>query len=170
MLARPAANEYHEYYGLYTKRVPDGDIMDIFERQKRETLELLSGVDEERGGFRYAEGKWSLREVVGHLNDIERVFCYRALIIARGDQTPQAGVEQDDFITASNYDQQSLSSVTEQFRVTREATISLFHTFDEEIGMRTGTASDRPFTVRSIAYIIAGHEIHHVGVLKERYL
>jgi len=170
MLARPEANEYNEYYGVYTKRVPDGDIIDILQRQQKETYELLSGIGAERGSFRYADGKWSLNEVIGHLNDIERVFCYRALIAARGDGTPQSGVEQDDLIASSNYNSQPLAGVADQFRVTREATLSLFRTFDEEVGMRSGTASDCPFTVRSIAYIIAGHEIHHVGVLKERYL
>lgn len=170
MIGRPDRSEYPQYHHQYIERVPDGDVLEVLERQNATTVEFLGGISEERAGHRYEPGKWSIREVVGHLTDIERIFCYRALAFARNDPMPLPSIEQDDYVRHSNYAEQRLADIVEQFRVTRLGTLAMFRTFDSPTLMRRGTASDFEFTVRAIAYILAGHELHHIGVIKEKYL
>lgn len=170
MIERPDRSEYAPYYHRYIKRVPDGDVLEVLERENAATVELLGKINEERAGYRYQPGKWSIREVVGHLTDIERVFCYRALAFARNDPMPLPSIEQDDYVRHSNYAEQRFADIAEQFRITRLGTLAMFRSFDPSTLMRRGTASDVEFTVRAIAYIIAGHELHHIGVIKEKYL
>ncbi|MDQ3907550.1 MAG: DinB family protein [Acidobacteriota bacterium] len=169
-LARPEAGEYAPYYERYVALVPEGDIVETLERQSADTLSLLRSLTEEQGASRYAEGKWSVKEVVGHIIDTERVFTYRALCVARGDQTPLPGYDQDDYARASNADSHTLASIAEHFRSVRAATLSLFRSFDAEAWRRRGTANNSVVTPRAIAHIVAGHELHHVGILRERYL
>ena len=125
---------------------------------------------EDKAAYRYAPDKWSIKQLVGHVADIERLFAYRALVFARGDKTPLPGMEQDDWVAGSNYDSQTLAAITSQLQSTRMCSVGMFRSFDDEIFSRKGTASGFEFTVRSVAYIMAGHEIHHMRVLRERYL
>jgi hypothetical protein len=167
---RPASNEYFEYYDTYIRLVPDGDIIDILKEQLTSSVALFETIPEEKANFRYAPGKWSTKEVIGHLIDAEWVFTSRALWFARGDRQPLPGMEQDDFMAAANYAEWELASLIEEYRHLRMAGVTLFDSFSEEMLDRGGTASDCEFSVRSFPYIIAGHERHHVQVLKERYL
>jgi len=169
-LKRPDPSEYAPYYGRYIERVPDGPIVDILRSQIRGTLELLRALPEAKGEHRYAPGKWSIKQVVGHVIDGERVFSYRALRFGRGDETKLPGFEQDDFARAAVFATRSLRHLTDELEAVRRATVLLYEGFGEEDWLRRGTAAENPVTVRSLAYIIAGHELHHVTMLQEKYL
>ena len=169
-IPRPFPDEYAPYYGGYIDQVPDGDVLDLLQRQIEETTDLISGVVPERGSYRYAPGKWCLNDVLGHLCDTERVFTYRALRFSRGDTQTLPGMEQDDYVARANFAERLTADVLEEFRTVRAATITLFRSLTADMLARRGTASDCPFTARAIAYIIAGHERHHIHVLRERYL
>ncbi len=170
MIGRPAASEHDEYFGRYIGLVPEGDIIGILESERRKTQELLAGVPQERETYRYAEGKWSIREVIGHLIDSERMFQYRALCFARRDPAHLPSFEEGDYASESNAHGRSLSELAEEFDLVRRSSIALFRGFDQEMTRRSGKASVFEFSVRSMAYIIAGHEMHHRGVVEERYL
>ncbi len=167
---RPAPTETHDYYRRYIDRVPDGDIAETLARQLEGTRALLAGVAEARAGFRYAPAKWSLKEVVGHVIDTERVFAFRTLHFARGDQNPLPSFEQDDWVKTAGADDRTLQSLVDELVAVRGATLALVRTLDDASRKRTGIASGRTFTARSVPWIIAGHELHHRGVLSERYL
>jgi|SRR5579859_2519643 len=169
-IARPNATEHAPYYAKYIEKVPQGDLLSILERQRQETATLLKGIPESKAGHRYAPGKWSIKEVVGHVNDAERVFAYRAMRIARGDATPLASFEQDQFVAAGNFDARSLADLAAEFDAIRRATIALLKSFEAEAISRRGNASGKDVSVRALAYIIAGHERHHMDIVKERYL
>ncbi len=168
--ARPEPGEYAAYYEKYVSLVPDGDLVDTLERQGAETLALLRGLSEEQGAHRYEPGKWSVKQLVGHVSDGERLFSYRALAFARGDGQPLPGMEQDEWMAGADFDARTLADLTEEFGAVRRATLHLLRPLSPEAWARRGTASDNEVTVRALAYIIAGHEAHHVGILKERYL
>jgi hypothetical protein len=169
-IVRPATTEYAPYYGRYVGAVPDGDFLALLESQGRETVSLLRGISEKKSLHRYAPDKWSIREVVGHVNDAERVFTYRALSFARGDPAPLPSFEENVWAKTSNAEARSLSDLIEDFAAVRAATLALFRGFSEEQFARSGIASGNQVTVRAIAYIVAGHERHHVKILRERYL
>lgn len=167
----PAPNEYAPYYHTYVGKVaPNADLVSLLTSQFAETEALLAGLSEEKELYRYAPGKWSIRELVGHMVDTERVMAYRAMCIARGDKTPIPGFEQDDYVAAANFDSRSLASLMAEWRGLRAATIAMAEGMDKEAGARMGTASDNPVSAQAAMYIIAGHETHHIQVLKERYL
>jgi DinB superfamily len=168
--ARPDKSEYPSYAESYVARVPDGDIVAILERQLEDTLALIRSIPEARGDFCYAEGKWSVKEVIGHIIDTERVFGYRALRFARGDATPLEGFEQDDYVRGGSFDRSSLSDLAAEYEHVRRATISLFANLDEEAWTRRGTANKNEVSVRGLAFIAAGHERHHIEILRTRYL
>ncbi len=170
MHRKPSADEYNEYYQLYVDQVPDGDIIDEVTAQRARILDLLAGIPDSKVSYRYAPEKWTTREVVGHVVDTEWIFVYRALRIARGDKTPLAGMEQDDFMAGANFENRALSSLLAEFSGLRSAAIEMFESFDEEIMDLRGTASGFPISVRALLFIIAGHAEHHMKVLKERYL
>jgi hypothetical protein len=167
---RPEASEYAPYYERYVSLVLGADLVETLERQGAETLALLRGLSEEQGAHRYEAGKWSIKQLVGHINDGERLFSYRALSIARGDRAALPGMEQDEWMASVDFDARTLSSLTDEFESVRAATIHLFRHLSPEAWARRGTASDNEVTVRALAYIIAGHEAHHVRILRERYL
>ena len=169
-MTRPEANECAPYYHTYISQVPEGDIIEILGKQLEETVHLLKDIGEEKALYRYAPDKWSVKELIGHVIDAERVFAYRALNIARNDQSELPGMEQDDYVKFAKFDDLPLTDLLEEFRHVRQANIFLFKSFDEEMQMRKGIASGCEFTVRTFPYIIAGHEKHHQNVLKERYL
>lgn len=166
----PDASEYAPYYGKYVSLVKQGDIISLLAEQVEETLALLANLPEERGAYRYAPEKWSIKELVGHISDTERIFSYRALRMARADETPLSGYEQDDYVRAGDFDGVPLRELAEEFRAVRSATLFLFRHLSEAAWMRRGTADGKPFTVRALSYIIAGHELHHREVLRSRYL
>ena len=170
MMTRPDPSECAPYYNGYISEVGEGDIIEILRNQLVETTDLLRGVSEETGVYRYQPDKWSVKEVIGHLIDAERVFAYRALCFARNDKNPLPSMEQDDYVKFSNFDSRFLRDLLEEFRHVRLSSILLFESFDDEVLMRKGTASGFEFTVRTFPYIIAGHEKHHQRILKERYL
>jgi hypothetical protein len=168
--ARPAQDEYAPYYEKYVSLVPAGDIVETLERQSADTLALLRSVPEDRAGSSYEPGKWSVKELVGHVIDTERVFSHRALRFARGDRTPLPGYEQDDYVRAANFDARPLSSIAEEFERVRAATVALLRSFDQEAWTRRGSANHNEVSVRALAHILAGHELHHINILRERYL
>jgi hypothetical protein len=167
---RPAPGEAALYYDRYISLVPGNDILGALDDQRRQTLLFLSGLTDAHGDLRYAPDKWSLKEVLGHLNDTERIMSYRALRIARADATPIEGYEPDDYTRNSPFARCTIEDLIEDYIAVRRATISLFRNLDEPAWTRRGTASDNEVTVRALAYIIAGHELHHRKILEEKYL
>jgi hypothetical protein len=167
---RPATSEYAPYYGTYVNRVPEGDICQILEGQLAKTQALLTKAGESRASHRYAPEKWSIREVIGHVIDTERIFACRALCFARADKNPLPGFDQDLYVRFANFEARTLSDLVTEFDLVRKSSVTLFRSFAEDVWERRGTANKVEFTVRSIPYIMAGHELHHVSILKERYL
>jgi hypothetical protein len=170
MQRRPEPSEYYQYYQHYIDLVPSGDITAILRAQYRASHDLLAHVPAPRLDFRYAPGKWTLKEVVAHVIDTEWVFAARALHFARKVEGALPGVEQDDMIAASNIATRPFAAMLLEWGHVREAGVLLFESFDDETWSRRGVASGREFSVRALAYIIAGHAQHHVTVLKDRYL
>lgn len=170
MKAKPGADEYASYYEKYTSLVPDADILSVLSEQIEATLALLRKLPEEKGNYRYAPDKWSIKELVGHLIDSERIFAYRALRIARNDKTPLPGFEQDDYIANANFDSCSLADLSAEFELVRRSNLAMFKQLSDEAWLRRGTASENEVSVRALAHIIAGHELHHLNVLRSRYL
>jgi uncharacterized damage-inducible protein DinB len=169
-IARPAAGEYAPFYAGYITGVPDGDLLDVLRAQQADTVALLSRVDDEKAKHRYAEGKWSIAEVLGHVIDGERVFTYRAMTFARGDTAQLPSFDENAWAAVSNAGQRSMRSLLDEYQAVRAASIELFRGFGDAEFARSGVASKNPVTVRALAYIVAGHERHHVRILRERYL
>jgi uncharacterized damage-inducible protein DinB len=168
-IARPQPGEYSPYYQRYISLVAGNDILANLDEQRRQMILLLSGRSEADGDLRYAPGKWSAKEVLGHVNDAERIFAYRALRIARNDSTPLEGFEQDDYVRNGPFGQRPLADLIEDFIAVRRATLSLLRNLDEAAWSRRGMANKNEVTVRALAYIVAGHELHHRGILEEKY-
>jgi uncharacterized damage-inducible protein DinB len=166
----PDASEYIPYYGRYIALVPDGDIIAQLERQVETTTRVLGGLSAEQAEHRYAPGKWSIKEVVGHIADAERIFAYRALRFARGDATPLPGFDENAYVPAGDFGQRSLGELAAELRTVRAATLAMFRGLSDAAMTRAGVASDAPVSVRAVAWITAGHELHHVTLLRERYL
>ena len=166
---RPQPHDYAPYYGKYVMLVPDGNFLQILENQLHEMKQLLEPLSEEQANFRYAPGKWSIKETLGHVNDAERIFAVRILRIARGDQTPLPGFEQDDYVGVSNAASRTLADLLEEFAAVRRATIALIRSLDDASWLRRGTASGKEVSVLAIAFIIAGHALHHRNIFQEKY-
>ncbi len=167
---RPTANEAAPYYFRYIDLVSSDNIVSVLETQLREIPEFLSGISEEKSRHRYAPGKWSIRQLLNHVNDAERIFLFRALWFARGFEDPLPGYDQDVCAEASGADDVSWVNHAEEFRSIRLATLALFQNLPEEAWLHKGSANGSAISVRALAYIIAGHVQHHTTVLKERYL
>jgi len=168
---RPAATEHAPYYERYTALVPAGhNPLELLRSQPQQLRQLLAGLTEEQGRFAYAPGKWTLKEMLVHVIDTERIFAYRALRIARGDQTPLPGFEQDDYVPTSGANARSIQNILAEYDTVRAATLSLLQSFGPEHVSRTGTASGNPVSVRALGFLMAGHEAHHLHILQERYL
>ena len=167
---RPAADEHNPYYSRYIDRVPAGDIVDTLSRQIPETIAFLRSIPETKADYAYGDGKWTIRQVIGHMSDAERVFQYRALRFARGDETPVPGFDENSYVDNAPFPRVSLTDLINEFEHIRRSTIYLFNALDEQQLSRRGTANDAGISVRAIAYIIAGHETHHSQILRERYL
>ena len=168
-IARPEPGEYNPYYDKYISLIPGTDILGTLDAERRKTLLLLSGRDEEDGNFRYAPDKWSAKEVLGHVCDGERVFAYRAMRIARNDTTPMEGFEQDDYVRNGPFARMPLAELIEDYIAVRRATLTLLRNLEEPAWTRRGMANKSEVSVRALAYIIAGHEVHHRRILEEKY-
>lgn len=167
---QPEATEYAPYYEKYIALVPKEDVVATLGRQLDDTLSTLRGLTETQADSRYAPGKWSIKELVGHIIDGERVFGHRAFRFARNDSTALPGFEQDDYVRAGNFGNRSLFDLADEFEHVRRANLFVFRSLDDEAWLRRGTASDNEVSVRALAYIMAGHEVHHMQILRTRYL
>jgi uncharacterized damage-inducible protein DinB len=167
---RPQQGDYALHYEKYVALVPGGDFLEILQEQRRALISLLSPLTEQQAEFRYAADKWSIKEVLGHINDTERIFAYRLLRIGRGDPTPLAGFEQDDYIQTGNFSARKISDLVAEFSTIRDSTIFLVRQFDDAAWLRRGNASGKEVSVLALAFVIAGHELHHRRLLEQRYL
>jgi hypothetical protein len=168
-MKRPDPTEHAEFYANYIAKVPGTDVLSVLEAQGLQMLQLFSGRSERDGNFQYAPGKWTVKEVLGHVTDTERIFSYRALRIARGDRTPLPGFEQDDYARDGAFGERTLADLAEEFGAVRSASIALFRSFREGVWERRGVANQKEVTVRALAFITAGHQMHHRIILEERY-
>lgn len=168
-IAAPLPSEYAEYYGLYIQKVPAGNVLTHLKLQRDATVAMLEGLDEPRAMHRYEPGKWSVKQVLGHIVDGERLFAHRALAIARRDPADQPSMDQEIWMAAAGFDDRTLASLLDEYRAVRAATLALFATFAGDVPLRQGRASGNPFTVRSLVHTVAGHELHHLRILRERY-
>src|SRR5260370_7955993 len=166
---RPESSEYADYYANYISKVPGSDVLGVLESEGLEIVKLVGGRSERDGSFRYAPGKWTAKEVLGHITDTERIFTYRALRFARADQTPLPGFEQDDYVRSGAFGERTLAGLAEEFGAVRSASIALFRSFKEDVWPRRGLANQKEVTVRALAFITAGHQMHHRIILQERY-
>jgi hypothetical protein len=168
-LSRPAADEYLAYYDRYVTLVPDGNLVDVLLEQQLETIGMLRRVDDERGLHAYAPGKWTIKEVIGHLCDAERVFAYRALRFARGDGQPVAGFDENAYVPAGRFNERRIGGLIDEFQSIRASTVHVFRYLTEDDWARRGIANGHPISVRTLGFVIAGHELHHAKLLRERY-
>jgi DinB superfamily len=170
MTTRPERGEASPYYFTYIDLVPDGDICEMLDAQGRHTLDLLRGISETHSLHRYAPDKWSIRDVVNHVSDTERLFVFRAFWFARGFESPLPSFDQTVAVTSARADDRSWQSLVDEFRATRAATVPFFRSLPPEAWAHRGIASDNPFTVRALAFLAVGHVTHHSRILRERYL
>lgn len=169
MINRPNPDEYSEYAGRYVNLVGDGDIVDILERQKEKSYRFLSAIGEEQSKYAYAEGKWTIKQMIGHMADTERIFAYRALVFSHESVT-LPGFDQDIYMQKATFNGRPLEDLVNELKTVREASIYLFKWMTGEQSKQTGIASGSTFSPRAYAYMIAGHEVYHLGILRERYL
>jgi hypothetical protein len=168
--SRPVEGEFLPYYERYIALVPAGDVLSLLAAQMIDTQSLLRGLPAAVSTYRYAPGKWSVNELIGHVIDSERIFAARALRFARNDPAPLPGFEQDDYVRNSNFDAYPISELASEWESVRRATVFLFKHLEEPAWIRRGVANNAEVSVRALAYIIAGHELHHREILRTRYL
>jgi hypothetical protein len=166
----PDAGEFLPYYAAYVALVPGGDVLATLESQLAETVAVLDAIGEDRAGHRYAPGKWSVRELVGHVIDTERVFAYRAMCAARGETAGLPGFDENLWVAGADFEGRTLNSLLGELTAVRRATLALFRNLGEEALGRRAVANGGPVTARALAWIIAGHERHHAALLRDRYL
>jgi len=162
--------DYAPAFAGYVKLVPEDDILSVIEQQSSETQKLMASLDEERAAYRYAEGKWSVKQVIGHVTDSERIFAYRLLCIARGEKNSLPGFDENAYMREANFDSWRLGDLAESYALVRRSNIVLFRNLADEAWERRGKANNHEITVRALAYVLAGHERHHLNVLRDRYL
>lgn len=170
MLTRPITEEYPSYYVPYIGLVPDGNLEDILRQQQGETSALFSQLSEGEATHRYAPGKWMTKEVLGHITDTERIMSYRLLRVLRGDKTPLAGFDEGEYMKNAPFHGWSASDLVDNYTAVRQSTLALLQGVDAEDWMKQGFANNMDISARAIAYIIAGHELHHVQIVRDRYL
>jgi hypothetical protein len=170
VITRPDASEYAPYFAAYVANVPAGDVLAVLTRQVEDTCSLLSGLSDVEAGYRYAPGKWSIKEVIGHVTDTERIMTYRALCFARGETAMLPGFDENTYVANASFDARSLADLLAELRAVRAATVPFFASLNEQELARRGRANNRDYSVRAFPYIIAGHEQHHANILRERYL
>ncbi len=169
-IGKPATSEYPVYYDRYITLVDETDIVATLQNQMKSTQALLASIPEERENYRYEPGKWSVKELAGHVIDTERVFAYRALRFARNDKTELPGFDQDTFAAQANFANVPLRDIVQEYEAVRHATILLFKHLDSDAWHRRGVANSNEISVRALAFVIAGHELHHADILRNRYL
>jgi hypothetical protein len=169
-IPRPSSDSISPHHAGYISQVPEGDLVSFLEEQENRFTRCLSALEETQGDHRYEPGKWSLKEVLGHMNDTERIFCYRLLSFARGESQSLPGFEQDDYVASGRFHARSLSDLVEEFRAIRHSSLALLKSLDAQALDRSGVANNKPLSVRGLAYLIAGHAEHHFGVIQKRYL
>jgi uncharacterized damage-inducible protein DinB len=169
-MPRPQPNDYAAYYNTYISKVEGENVKEIIAKYSEPLLQFYNSLPEDKADYAYAEGKWTVKELLLHMIDAERIFSYRALRIARKDQTPLPGFDENAYTPVSKATERSLQSLKDEFAAVRKATNILFDTFDEEQLSQTGTASNQPVTANAIGFIVFGHMIHHKQILEERYL
>ena len=169
MLTRPAIGDYSDYFQGYIDRVPDGNVMTVLTEQGERMAALLHAASEEQGNFCYAPGKWSVKRLALHIADGERMFCYRAMCLARGDQQPLPGFEENAYAENDGSNERTLASIAAEYESVRAATLTLFAGFSPTAWQARGIANGSPVTTASLPWIIAGHDLHHFSVLQERY-
>ncbi|SFF35144.1 DinB superfamily protein [Paenibacillus catalpae] len=170
MFERPQAGEYNEFFSRYISLVPEGNLITLLEEQQAEANRIFPAVSADQAEFRYAVGKWSLKEVLGHVTDTERIISYRLLRIARGDSTPLPGFDQDAYMEGEPFRDLTISDLLDNYNAVRQATILLLKQLPAEAYTRTGIANQSPLSVRAIACILYGHERNHLTIIQERYL
>ena len=163
-------NEYAPYYGTYISKAPDMDIIEGLRQNGKLIKEALESLPEDKWDHSYAPGKWTIKELVHHIIDTERIFSYRALRFGRGDTTDLPGFDQDDFVSGANSNSRTSVSLIAEYKAVRESTICLFESFSQDDLLRIGIASGSPMSVRALGFVIVGHETHHLNILNERYL
>ena len=166
----PAADEFDPYYAGYIDRVEGKQLSLILRQQRAKVIELLASLRDEQAGYRYAPDKWSLKEVIGHLIDTERVFVYRAMSIARDEKQSLPGFDQNEYVVTGDFDSRPLEGLIREYEAVRNASLAFFESLDEASWLKTGMANDVTVSVRAIGYIVPGHEAHHLAILEERYL
>lgn len=169
MTSRPPDTEYPPFFAGYVSLVPEPDVIAVLESQPAELAKLSSNVPADREKFRYAEEKWTIREVVGHIVDVERVFGYRAFCISRGEQAPLPAFDENEYITHSHYDRQRLGDLVSEFAALRDGNLRFLRQLENNDWGRLGTANNNPASVRALAFIMAGHVRHHFAVMRDRY-
>ncbi len=169
MTTRPSTAEYDEYFSQYVSLVPEADIRDTLEKQLGELTDMVSRIPPGREKFRYAAEKWSIREVLGHLIDAERIFGHRAFCISRGERANLPSFDENIYVGASRYDERSLADLLAELTALRTSQLQLYRWLAAKDWMRIGTAGDNPVSVRALAYITAGHVRHHLNILRDRY-
>jgi hypothetical protein len=167
---RPGSDEYLEYYGRYIAKVPDGDIIETLSSQITGTGKFLRSIPESKGDHRYGPDKWSIREVIGHVSDCERVFAYRAMRFARADETPLPGFDENAYVANATFGTRSIDELVSEFEHIRHGSIHLLRGLDEAAWSRRGIANGAGISVRALAFILAGHELHHLELIRTRYL
>ena len=167
---RPVTGEFAPHFDGYVAHVPETDIIAVLREQANEVRDLIKEIPEDRAGFRYGPDKWSVREVLGHLADCERVMSYRATCLARGEQSELPGFDENEYVRTANFDGWTLTELAAQFENLREANVSIFEHLDPEAWERKGIVNSNSITVPAIAWVMAGHVRHHIQILKERYL
>jgi len=170
MIERPQPGEFAPYAAGYIAKVPNGNVLAILEQLKESTYSFFSAVSDEKANYAYAEGKWTLKQVLGHMIDTERVFSFRAMCFSRGDKNPLPGFEQEDYVNASTFHSRTIQDLANEFKSLREANLYLYRSFSDEQSLSIGVASNHPVSVRALVYMTAGHELYHLDLIKERYL
>jgi len=166
---RPQTGDFHPYYKGYIDLVEGEDILYILNEQSKETQQLLDSFSLKKGNYTYAEGKWTVKEIIGHLIDSDRVFAFRALSIARGEKKSLPGFDQNEYVRLANFHNRDLFDLTYEFRLLRESNLLFFRGLDESNWQNRGVANNSEITVLAIMFIIAGHQKHHCKILKEKY-
>jgi len=169
MITKPQPEEFNPFYNTYISKVPDGDVVELLKSLKDSSYHLFSTLSDEKANHAYAEGKWTIKEAVGHMIDTERTFAYRLFCFSR-DTVDLPGFDQEVYINNANFNARTIQSLAAEFRATRESNIYMVESLTDEQLNRKGIASGNPATVRALVYMLAGHELHHLAIIKERYL
>jgi hypothetical protein len=170
MIPKPLEGEFASYYAEYINLIPEGaDVFECMEDNMMDLQDLILSLPKKKLEYRYAEGKWTIKEIIQHLIDAERIFCYRALCIARLDKTHLPVFDENDYVANSHANSREIDSLLDEFDKVRDCTITLFNSFDKGVYKNMGTSNNHPLSVRALAYIIAGHEMHHMKIIEDRY-